>query len=129
MTTRDNPGTRRRIRHVVCPEAEIGPGQTKLVVLGKRRILVMRADEDTYHAVSDICTHQGGPLSGGTVEQMWVGDAPGQHRRSPDRFVAICPWHNFETDVATGCSVWEPRPLRGATYPVVLESGEVVLYL
>lgn len=129
MTAMDTGDTRQRIRHVVCPRSTLGLGQQELFRLGKRRILVVRTEEDTYHAVSDICAHQGGPLSGGTLERMWVGDQPGEHRRSPDRFVAICPWHNFETDVATGCSVWEPRPLRGATYRVEIEDDEVVLYV
>jgi nitrite reductase (NADH) small subunit len=100
----EKPETRRtRTRHVVCATDALAPGQSKVVALGKRQILVVRTDENTYHALSNRCAHQGGPLSGGTLEQMWVSDTPGEHRRSPDRFVAICPWHNFETDVATGC--------------------------
>jgi nitrite reductase (NADH) small subunit len=121
--------TRERTRHVVCPTDELKPGQKKVIALGKRRILVVRTEAGAYHAVSNVCAHQGGPLSGGTFERMWVADKPGEYRRSADRSVAICPWHNFETDVATGCSVWEPRPYHAATYRVEVEDDGVVLYV
>lgn len=121
--------SRQRARHTVCPEAELAPGASRLVELGRRRILVIRDKSGRYHAVSDVCAHQGGPLHGGSVEPMWVGDRPGEHRPSDTRTVAICPWHNFETDVETGCSVWTPRPFHAATYRVAVEDGEIVLYV
>lgn len=120
---------RRRRRHVVCGDDEMAPGETRVVELGRRRILIVRDETGVYRALSDMCPHQGGPLSGGSVERMWEADRPGEHRASESRFVAICPWHNFETDIATGCSVWEPRPLRAATYSTAVEDGSVVLYL
>lgn len=120
---------RTRVRHVVCGSDELAPGESRPVTLGRRRILLVRDAAGEYRALSDVCPHQGGPLSGGTVERMWESDGPGRHRASDSRTVAVCPWHNFETDVATGRSVWEPRPLRCATYRTAVEDGSVVLYL
>lgn len=121
--------TRQRRRHEVCPQAELPPGASRLVELGRRRILVIRDTLGRYHAVSDICAHQGGPLHGGSVERKWVGDRPGEHRQSETEVVAVCPWHNFETEVQTGCSAWTPRPFHAATYRVSVEDGVVALYL
>ncbi|MFJ8473582.1 Rieske (2Fe-2S) protein [Kitasatospora sp. NPDC094011] len=120
---------RERRRHVVCAADELAPGTSRLAELGRRRILVVRDEDGRLNALSDVCPHQGGPLSGGSVERMWVADRPGEHHRSEDRTVAVCPWHNFETDVSTGCSAWEPRPLRAATYRAEIEDGDVVLYV
>ena len=120
---------RRRKRVVVCAADAMVPGERRVVELGRRRILLVRDHNDGYRAVSDVCPHQGGPLSAGSVERMWVGDQPGEHRRSETRMVAICPWHNFETDIETGCSAWEPRTFRAATYRTAVEDGKVVLYV
>nr|AGZ93836.1 rieske region [Streptomyces sp. WM6386] len=120
---------RERTRHVVFALDELAPGTSRVAELGRRRILVVRDENGELHALSNLCPHQGGPLSGGSVERMWVADRPGEHRRSGSRTVAVCPWHNFETDVSTGCSVWEPRPLRAATYRAEVEDGDVVVYV
>lgn len=128
MTT-DTPRSRQRNRHEVCPADELPAGTSRVVRLGRRRILVVHDSLGRHHAVSDVCPHQGGPLSGGSVERMWVADRPGEHRASEDQVVAVCPWHNFETDVQTGCSAWSPRPFRAATYPVAVEDGVVALYV
>jgi nitrite reductase/ring-hydroxylating ferredoxin subunit len=43
--------------------------------------------------------------------------------------VIICPWHNFEFDLETGLSPYEPDRLRIKTYRAELESDEVVVYV
>ena len=49
---------------------ELPPGQMKLVEIGEERILLTNIDGE-YHAVSEVCTHVGGPLSEGTLEGRW----------------------------------------------------------
>lgn len=119
-----------RRRLVVCRAGELRPGGTRLLTPGgRRRILVARLSEDEYTAVTDYCPHQGGPLSGGSMERMWVGDDYYEHRQAEDRWVLICPYHNFETDARTGCPVLRINRSRAATYPVAVEDGEVVVYV
>jgi nitrite reductase (NADH) small subunit len=122
------PGRRPRARHVVCPTDELPRGGTRLVAIGRRRILVVRTDEDEYLALASHCPHQGGPLDKGTLERMWVSDEVGTYSTSRKRFVVVCPWHNFEIEARRGCSPIEPARLRVATYTVQVEDDHVVVY-
>jgi nitrite reductase/ring-hydroxylating ferredoxin subunit len=49
---------------------ELSPGQMKLVEIGEERILLTNVDGE-YHAVSEVCTHVGGPLSEGRWKGRW----------------------------------------------------------
>lgn len=42
--------------------------------------------EDGYYGLSNVCTHQGGPLGEGEVEGVWV----------------YCPWHGHQFDIRSG---------------------------
>lgn len=119
---------RERQRRVVCRVEELPPGRTKLHTEGARQVIVANLPEIGLVALSNYCSHQGGPLSGGSLEAMWVGDEVGEHRQDPKRWVFICPYHNFETDAQTGCPVARLGRLRTATYRVAEEAGEVVVY-
>jgi nitrite reductase (NADH) small subunit len=36
-----------------------------------------------------------------------------------------CPWHNWEFDIKTGCSLFDPENVRIKTYNVKEEEGTV----
>ncbi len=73
-----------------------------------REILVARHDNQFY-ILSERCTHRGGPLSEGTLEQG----------------VITCPWHFGQFDVKTGKVVGPPpfEPLE--RLEVKVEDGAV----
>jgi nitrite reductase/ring-hydroxylating ferredoxin subunit len=54
--------------------------QAKLVEVESQKIALLRVD-GTFYALSDTCTHRGGPLSEGTVEG--AGDFVGDSRTPP----------------------------------------------
>jgi nitrite reductase (NADH) small subunit len=116
-------------RHVVCGTAELLPGTTREIKVGRRAIVVAHVPDHGYVALANQCPHQGAPLSRGVFEPMWVGDKAGEHARDMGRWVLVCPFHNFETDVRSGCPVASLGRRRNATYPVRAENGEVVVYL
>ena len=116
-------------RHVVCGADELRPGTTRAIRVGRRAIVVEHIPGHGYVALADRCPHQGAPLSSGLFEPMWVGEEVGDHSRDAGRWVLVCPFHNFETDVRTGCPVAPLGRRRNATYPVQVEEGEVVVYL
>jgi nitrite reductase (NADH) small subunit len=122
-------GVRRRQRHVVCRRDELGPGTTKLYAVGRRQIVVAHIPDGGYVALSNYCAHQGGPLSAGSFQPMWVGDQVGEHAKDAERWVLICPYHNFETDVRSGCPVFPLGRSRTANYKVVVEDEDIVVYL
>ncbi|HYN96772.1 MAG TPA: Rieske (2Fe-2S) protein [Pilimelia sp.] len=121
--------TARDLRHVVCPAEELPAGRMRAFTLGARRILVVGLPGGEYNAVADFCPHQRGPLSGGSLERMWLADEANNHVQSADRWVLICPFHNFEMDARTGCPVVPIGRSRAATYPVAVEDGQIVVYL
>jgi 3-phenylpropionate/trans-cinnamate dioxygenase ferredoxin subunit len=121
--------TKSKARHVVCGEDELAPGEIKAFTAGRRRLAVMRLDDGSYRAMSDVCPHQGASMGLGAVERMWTSSEPGSLCRDAERHVAICPRHNFEFDVDTGLSPNVSPRLRVKTYEVEPESGDIVVYL
>ena len=116
-------------RHVVCQADELPPGTTTMFAVGRRKLVVGHVPGHGYVALINQCPHQGAPLSKGLFEPMWVADEVGEHSRDVGRWVLVCPFHNFETDVVTGCPVAPLGRRRNATYPVRVEEGEVAVYL
>jgi nitrite reductase (NADH) small subunit len=116
-------------RHVVCAADDLPAGSMTAFAVGRRRVLIVSLPDGEYRALADFCPHQRGPLSGGSLERMWVADRVNGHEQSPDTWVLVCPFHNFETDARTGCPVVPIGRSRAATYPVAVEDGQVVVYL
>src|SRR4051812_37794095 len=121
--------THPRTRHVVCPASELPLGGKVMVEVGRRKIVVVRTDDDEYLALTSHCPHQGGPLDLAVLERLWVSDEVARYAPSDAAFVLVCPWHNFETEPRRGCSPLEPARLRVATYTVCVEGDDVALYV
>ena len=75
---------------VATPD-ELEDQQGKLVEVEGQKIALFRVGE-AFHALSDTCTHRGGPLSEGTVEGAEV----------------TCPWHGARFDIKTGAVMGLP---------------------
>jgi nitrite reductase/ring-hydroxylating ferredoxin subunit len=118
-----------KTRYVVCREEELSPGGIRPFTVGGRRLAVMRLNDGSYRAMSDVCPHQGASMGLGVVERMWTAEEPGNLCRDESRHVAICPRHNFEFDVDTGLSPNVSPRLKVKTYEATVEDGEVVVYL
>jgi 3-phenylpropionate/trans-cinnamate dioxygenase ferredoxin subunit len=41
--------------------------------------------------------------------------------------ILVCPWHGWEFDLATGCSLLDPERVRVRAYPARLEGGRVLV--
>jgi len=116
-------------RYVICSKEDLGPGETRLVTAGGRRIALACLEDGSYRAVADTCPHEMASLARGKVEKMWVSHGVGDYRISESQCVIICPWHNFEFDLDTGLSPCEPDRLRVKVYRVSLEHDQVVVFV
>ena len=85
----------------VATTDELADQQAKLVELEGQKIALFRGDGALY-ALSDTCTHRGGPLSEGTVEATEV----------------TCPWHGAKFDIRTGAVLGPPARQGVRSYPV-----------
>ncbi len=85
---------------------ELVAGQIKLVRVDDESVAVFNVG-GTFFATQEACTHQGGPLSEGTLEGNCI----------------TCPIHGSRFDVATGAVIRGPatKPLR--TYRVEVKDG------
>jgi nitrite reductase/ring-hydroxylating ferredoxin subunit len=70
----------------VARTGDVPDGQGRFVEVDGRPVAVFNAGGGRFHACGAICPHEDGPLSEGWVE----GGA------------AVCPWHGFDFDLATG---------------------------
>lgn len=89
---------------------EIPRGDWKVVDLDGTAIAVFNLD-GVFHAIEDVCTHDGGELATGMLE----GDE------------IVCPRHGgrfcVRTGEATGAPAYEPTH----AFPIQVENGEVRL--
>jgi 3-phenylpropionate/trans-cinnamate dioxygenase ferredoxin component len=92
----------------VGPEGEIAPGAWRLVDVAGTDVAVFNVD-GAYYAIEDVCTHDGGVLTGGAVE----GD------------VIVCPRHGARFSIRTGAVLAPPAYEDVATFPVRVEAGTV----
>jgi len=85
-----------------------GVGSTLLGQAGHTSVLVVREAEGLY-ALADRCTHRGGPLHEGKVEDGCV----------------VCPWHGSAFDVRDGAVVSGPATRPQPTFEVRSYDGRI----
>lgn len=86
----------------------IPPGSWRTVDVDGTDVAVFNLD-GAYYAIEDVCTHDGGILTGGEVE----GD------------VIVCPRHGARFSIRTGEVLAPPAYEDVPTFPVRIEAGIV----
>ena len=76
----------------VAETSEVPLGQMKTVKLAEKEVLIANVN-GVYYAIGNICTHQRGDLSKGTLEGITV----------------TCPKHKSKFDVTTGKVISGPK--------------------
>ncbi len=92
----------------VCTTAELLAGEYQNVYDGDTPIAVFNIDGELY-AIEDVCTHDGGELTGGIIEG----------------FEIECPRHGARFDIRTGAVLCPPAYEPTAKFPVMVEDGVV----
>jgi 3-phenylpropionate/trans-cinnamate dioxygenase ferredoxin subunit len=90
--------------HKIASASDIAPGTTRRVVVEGQEILICNVDGN-FFAIEDVCTHDGGPLDQGDLEDACI----------------VCPRHGATFDVRTGAALTLP-----AVVPLVTFALEVV---
>jgi nitrite reductase/ring-hydroxylating ferredoxin subunit len=114
------------MKQVVCEASKLGPGQIVSAQLGPMPVAVVRAQDGTLYGLLDKCLHQGGRLSRGILEPAPIADVPGDYQVDPDLQIIKCPWHGYEYDLKTGCTLFDPNQ-RVRTFTVREEDGQIVI--
>ena len=96
----------------VAQQGEIEQNTGRLIEVRGRQIALLR-DGDNYHALDNTCTHRGGPLAEGAIEQGEV----------------VCPWHGAHVDLVTGRPTCRPASVEVNTYPVRVRGQDIEIEL
>jgi 3-phenylpropionate/trans-cinnamate dioxygenase ferredoxin subunit len=89
---------------------EIRPGEKKIVEVDGALIVVVNLGGE-FFALEDVCTHDGGPLGEGTLEDGQL----------------VCPRHGARFDVRTGDALKMPAFEPVPTYEVRVENGDILV--
>jgi nitrite reductase/ring-hydroxylating ferredoxin subunit len=109
---------------VVCPRSDLQPGDRTIVEAGGLSVGVFNLDGEFY-AINNVCPHQLAPLCEGDLTGLVTSEEVDAEQYQYERpgEILTCPWHNWEFDVKTGESVFNPH-LKTRTYDVEVESPE-----
>lgn len=113
-------------KHVVAPVSEIPPGGRRVVEAAGKRIVVFNLD-GAFFALLDRCPHQGSALSGGILCGLTQSDEPGQYHFSRAGEFVRCPWHQWEFDIRTGKSWFDPRRTKVRPFPAEVAEGATLV--
>ena len=93
----------------VASKSEIAPRSTKKVDVGGAEVAVFNVN-GTFYAIDETCSHRGGPLSEGSLEEK----------------VITCPWHGWQYDVTNGTCFTNPSASQ-KSYEVKVEGEDVLI--
>jgi toluene monooxygenase system ferredoxin subunit len=93
----------------VLPERELWIGEMRQVLVGNRRVLLLRTERGVY-AYEDRCPHLGVPLSRGSLEQNTI----------------TCSGHHYQFDASTGQGQ-NPKCLRLVAVGVECRQGQILV--
>lgn len=106
-------------QHIVGTVGEIPPGTHKIVEVGGRSVGIYNIN-GAFHALRNICPHQGAELCKGIVSAYVTSNGPGDFQFDREGEIVRCPWHQWEFDIPTGCMITD-AVMRTKTYEVTVE--------
>ncbi len=91
------------------PLEQIPYGDGRTFEVAGEQVAVFRLRSGALYALSAVCTHKGGPIADGQIDDT----------------IVLCPLHLNAFELATGCSTTGAPPLKH--YDVRLEDGQIVV--
>jgi 3-phenylpropionate/trans-cinnamate dioxygenase ferredoxin subunit len=92
----------------VAKVGDIAPGGFRVVEVNGAMVAVFNVN-GAFHALDDVCTHDGGSLSGGEVQGEEV----------------VCPRHGAKFNIRTGEVTAPPAYEAVHVFPVRVEDGRI----
>jgi 3-phenylpropionate/trans-cinnamate dioxygenase ferredoxin component len=88
---------------------EVPVGALKGVIAEHTEICLAHAEDGSFYAINDVCTHENFLLSGGELFDLQVE----------------CPQHGSRFNLKTGAVTGLPAVIPTKVYPVAVEDGNV----
>jgi 3-phenylpropionate/trans-cinnamate dioxygenase ferredoxin component len=92
--------------------SELPPSGTQTIELDDRFLVLVRLGTEVF-CLDDVCTHDGGPLGEGELEDACL----------------VCPRHGAKFDVRTGKAVTMPATEPTATHQVKIDGDRILVKL
>src|SRR2546425_491663 len=92
----------------VAETKDLPPGKAAAFDVEGLRIAVFNVGGN-YYAIDDTCSHEGGPLCEGEVNDLKV----------------TCPWHAADFDLKTGSALCPPAFEGVRSYKVTVEGNDI----
>lgn len=112
--------------YVVAQVGEIPVGGRKIVEIERRSVGVFNIGGE-FFALRNACPHAGGPLCHGVLSGFIRSREPGQYDYIRRGEFLRCPWHQWEFDIRTGRSWFDPAKTRVRSYQARTETGAALL--
>lgn len=110
-------------KHKVARVDEILSGGRKIVEVAGRSIGIFNIGGE-FFAIRNQCPHAGGPLCQGVVSGLVKSREPGEYEYVRKGEIVRCPWHQWEFDIKTGQSWFDPVKTRVRSYETRVEPAE-----
>jgi nitrite reductase/ring-hydroxylating ferredoxin subunit len=94
----------------VAMTSEVSPGRMKAVLYEGQQVCLANV-QGNYFAIRNTCTHLGGPLAQGKLEEG----------------VVECPWHGSRFDLATGEVKRGPARTPETVYEVKVDGTTILI--
>ena len=111
----------------VGPDDMLPIGGIRKCAHDNRQFVLVRIGDGTYHAVRNICPHQGVDLGEGVLVGHNEPGEVGSHDYVETYSTIRCPRHGYGFDVTTGCSWFDPERIRIKAYDVRVADGRVLV--
>ena len=92
----------------IAKRDDIADGEVRVFKVNGKELAVAHTDEG-FFAIDDVCTHDGGPLGEGYLEDNQIE----------------CPRHGARFDIKTGKAITLPAVIGVNAYPTRVEGDEV----
>ena len=112
-------------KHVVARVGDIPPGGRKIVRVQGREVGVFNLDGE-FHALKNVCAHQGARVCLGKIAGTTLPSDVYEFKYGLEGKILRCPWHEWEYNITTGESVFDPN-VRIVSYPVSVENDDIVV--
>ena len=94
----------------VAETEDVQVSQMMAVEVNDERICLANVN-GKYYAIGNVCTHMGGPLAEGKLEE----------------YIVECPWHGSRFDIRSGEVVRPPAMKPEPTYEVKIENNDILI--
>ncbi|MPZ78698.1 MAG: Rieske 2Fe-2S domain-containing protein [Deltaproteobacteria bacterium] len=111
----------------VCRTDDLQVGELGIFKVAGRELVVVRTGSHEFYALPNRCPHQGAPLGRGRLGGTFLPSEVGIYQYGREGQVLRCPWHRWEFDVTTGCSLHDPDGCRVASYSLEVRGDRVIL--